>query len=1354
MKKNIKNNIAQKGGLMIEALAMLGLIAVVTPTMYKKSAERTLEVEDINTADTVRSYMGAAEAYMAANYRNLIKEMTEGEDEEGNPVEKNETVKEVSWSDIQPYMPYGFNNGKALYDYNSPKIAIVRQGSNLTAFALFPAKSAGGLGQERTSRIASLIGANGGYTKADKSAHGIGGVWNLSANDVKDVFGSNSNNEFSLVTASSNVINSTSGAGAVENTKYLQRTAENTGEKWRNAMRTDLYMGGGDEASDPDDRENTGNHNILNINSLIVGAEKDMAHLGEAADTANAKNGLYLNPDGTNPNALIGGSVTALVEKFGNEYAGQFVVEKKGGEAFLRFGKPTITNTENEDGTTTTSSEYPFRVAGNKGKVSNWGDVSLAEKLESGRSVAIGTFNNSFKINNNNATNARLFYGESKNTSGNPDEQYAKVSLLGEEMFQLTTDNLEIDNGLNKVGGTHVMIEKNGFSGADKVSGKDSRGNDIYPRYTKDQTFPVVVGSNAMVKGVLSAGQVDTQNLRTASLSTGSGNVDDEYKWLNVDRKGIIIRDINTDNTTTDGDGKISTTGMYGEVSENRYMMRTGSEDNDARILLQRSSETNSETGAVSHSGNVEIKGKDAFFMTTDPNDGKVTVRNGRMGMQIQNRDMNIGIKSGDNIVMDNTNPSGNQYRVVVGKGGNVDMVGSNLQVLDNDRYNILTVRGRSRTGVNGETLETQGNFGADGKNNDFIFRNSAMNDIDYNIAAHGNVLFSSMSSRNANQIYGSGEGASSTDDTAHFMAIGPDDDKAGVNIAEGTIENSGSSTTAANANAQRVVFVDLSAKNTAADSYVKFSKAAEGSEAALSLTSDSGSIGDDYNLHAGTVYVRKGLVEVVPEPGNVSVDSTTGRANNTSMGANEGGGIIRASRIVANNINKSGDEEKVPEILQSGLLDKYNGSGTVRYDTYMVNPAYTSVMKDIKLTTRGGARLSDILPDFITKGIYLAGNTFDDTKQEMRFKLANDAFKLADEPTETMPVTSTESGKYTSNNWASPYSGLVPAPQCPPGYGRVITINPYRFEMAQAGQLALSADAGDSNSAGYYINTSEMTNKLSRASYSHAKKEELQNELITKTPGLHELSIEWNSGSMGASMSGFSAGGDAVTGNGSISVTNASGLKANVNIPVYSTDTTSQQNEEDHTNNSAVSSTSYVLAAASDGMRPLVFQQSTWLHTEAVPVVPNDGEMGDPNGTYVGYDVAGKYVRGWAVLQGFLYHYNEYKNFACPTGENCKELSPIGSTDENEVLWNLFPVAKNSIGSYVSTYCYFDRTNMFQNYQNTEETLKTIERMDILNEVPADYVKGKTGNATNDATRSSYYENLNDPTMKYNEVW
>ncbi|MBQ4400083.1 MAG: hypothetical protein II830_02165, partial [Alphaproteobacteria bacterium] len=440
MKKNLKNNIAQKGGLMIEALAMLGLIAVVTPTMYKKSAERTLEVEDINTADTVRSYMGATEAYMAANYRNLIKEMTENED--GTPKEDPDTVREVSWSDIQSYMPYGFQNDKSLYDYSTPKISIVRQGTNLTAFALFPAKAAGGLGQERTSRIASLIGANGGYTKADKSAHGIGGVWNLSSDDVKDVFGSNSNNEFSIVTASSNVINSTSGAGAVENTKYLQRTQENDGELWRNAMRTDLYMGGGDPDADPDDSENTGNHNILNINSLIVGAEKDMAHLGEEAVTGN--NGLYLNPDGTNPNAYVGGTITALSDKVNGD---KFIVGKDGsGKGYIYFGKTTSSKADNSG-----NKQYPFRVA-ESGKVTTTADIDLsnANQATADKITAVignyGSTTNNIKINNTQAsslTNPNLLHGEVYKKSG--ETPYASLSLLSEEMFKMTTDGVVLD---------------------------------------------------------------------------------------------------------------------------------------------------------------------------------------------------------------------------------------------------------------------------------------------------------------------------------------------------------------------------------------------------------------------------------------------------------------------------------------------------------------------------------------------------------------------------------------------------------------------------------------------------------------------------------------------------------------------------------------------------------------------------------------------------------------------------------------------------------------------------------------------------------------------------------------------
>lgn len=52
-------------------------------------------------------------------------------------------------------------------------------------------------------------------------------------------------------------------------------------------------------------------------------------------------------------------------------------------------------------------------------------------------------------------------------------------------------------------------------------------------------------------------------------------------------------------------------------------------------------------------------------------------------------------------------------------------------------------------------------------------------------------------------------------------------------------------------------------------------------------------------------------------------------------------------------------------------------GTKTVSYDRYEVDPAFVSVMNDIKLTSRGGAHLADILPNYINKGIYVLSNTY-----------------------------------------------------------------------------------------------------------------------------------------------------------------------------------------------------------------------------------------------------------------------------------------------------------------------------------------------------------------------------------------
>ena len=55
--RHIREIAGQRGTLLMEAIAMLGLIAMVTPTLYKKSAERMQEIQDINVAAQARKIL-------------------------------------------------------------------------------------------------------------------------------------------------------------------------------------------------------------------------------------------------------------------------------------------------------------------------------------------------------------------------------------------------------------------------------------------------------------------------------------------------------------------------------------------------------------------------------------------------------------------------------------------------------------------------------------------------------------------------------------------------------------------------------------------------------------------------------------------------------------------------------------------------------------------------------------------------------------------------------------------------------------------------------------------------------------------------------------------------------------------------------------------------------------------------------------------------------------------------------------------------------------------------------------------------------------------------------------------------
>lgn len=182
------------------------------------------------------------------------------------------------------------------------------------------------------------------------------------------------------------------------------------------------------------------------------------------------------------------------------------------------------------------------------------------------------------------------------------------------------------------------------------------------------------------------------------------------------------------------------------------------------------------------------------------------------------------------------------------------------------------------------------------------------------------------------------------------------------------------------------------------------------------------------------------------------------------------------------------------------------------KYDRFRVDPAFTSVMNDIVLTSRGGAHLSDALPNYILKGIYVLNNDYVSGPWPCESTADDDActfYMPYIEPDITGGYAAPEhtcsdnddvphpmkgscnviSGKYVKFNyykssytsystlsddekkyaWAHPFVGYVPAPgrdtpaekglplisakdegPCPDGYQAVLTITPNRFDVGK----------------------------------------------------------------------------------------------------------------------------------------------------------------------------------------------------------------------------------------------------------------------------------------------------------------
>ncbi len=1034
-RRNISKSIAQRGGLMIEALAMLGLIAVVTPTMYKKSAERTMEVEDINTASTIRTIMNAANDYVGANYSTIIADMGE-----------TQKIRKLDLPLIDSYLPYGFKIDKALYNYGKPEIAIAKQGNNLTTFALF--KTNTDIGQERTSRIASLIGSSGGYVTGEKKARGIGGIWKLEGDEYSEVFPDGDDAaQYSIVTASADTISAATG-NEIDMDKYLQRgrdAGNDPNTLWKNSMRTDLYMGGVDNTYDVYNNENhQKTFSIRNIKSLIVGAEND--------NIENSTYGLYIADGFGKPDAFIQGNLIAAGEQF------------KADANRLGFGRNLITEGD------TTTEDFHFKVDTNgnataDGSLTNLGDVNLASNVDVWNDVKIGYIDGRA-----DGTYAIKATKEDMNFMGNV------MQLKPYYTFENNEANIK----------DRVVILENGIKSA------------TYPganldeiTYNNSPLFQVRVGANTKIDGLLATRQLDTQKIRAATLSVGSKNIDDSEKWLTANEDGVTIQNTGDDNITG------------AEFRENQIMLATGGADaNDEAaglFLLHGNKTADSAAPAVS------------------------VLYGGGIRSIMENKTLTI-------------EGAENETRTLFNQGS-VDLADANFNIgvgglyyhdATADRRYVFSVRANS----NPNSYAFQDMFTSAGSNQAGYLQ-------PYDIAMHGNVLIGDSKS---GQV---GRGTESVENGKYHVSIGQYNVRAGVNIVPNSTAGDYSN----------LVYIDQGATSTT----------------------------NNYSdTEPGTVYIRKGYMEVRGENSKPA----------TTTGALEGKGVVAASRFVANNLAYGSNGNAVTNktygaefpILATKDFSNYNGSNhDVAYDTYMVNPAYTSVMHDIKLTTRGGARLSDILPDFINKGIYVVNNTVsEETVGNWDFSAKGNSYSEAKGKNEDLPEGAMNLSDKTS--WASPFMGVVPAPQCPPGYMRVITLTPASWEMAQAGLIHLSVNKDDSSDYKYYV-VPETPNKDQVAAAATPE----------QRPAFNKVGMVVDKDSTTATTIPVTVGAE----KGTADISN-------------------------------VKTSTYVLQADAPYQltAPLMFQQSTRLKSMVVPL--KDGD----------------YVQGWSAIAGFLYSGAKYGAF------------------------------------------------------------------------------------------------------------
>lgn len=280
----------ERGALMIEAIALLGLMTMMSPMVVKQTADRTSEMEEVTIAGQIKELKDALNNWISANYNQKANEIKDGENEFDDKFT-------LTANDLAPYLPassleyndgnFSFRGNKLIENFQIGVRAqctelrrtnglpcepgtcfVMNQGTatrgpdganakcsryKMTGMILSDNSTSGEeIDERRAARIASMIGADGGHMRSSrmmdameaddtekKRILGSQGVWEGSLDDFFDV--PEGNIQGGRVAATTVYSSGFSG-------DYLYRKRVD-GLPDANSMFTDLDMGGNTECN-------------------------------------------------------------------------------------------------------------------------------------------------------------------------------------------------------------------------------------------------------------------------------------------------------------------------------------------------------------------------------------------------------------------------------------------------------------------------------------------------------------------------------------------------------------------------------------------------------------------------------------------------------------------------------------------------------------------------------------------------------------------------------------------------------------------------------------------------------------------------------------------------------------------------------------------------------------------------------------------------------------------------------------------------------------------------------------------------------------------------------------------------